>query len=78
MEPIGISSHNDLTNSFIMDMIDEHLYEMTKAFELYNDKHTFCEKITDKYTRYMMLKPLVIITSKNIFHSTFGKGGAKS
>lgn len=68
MEPIPIVSQNDLTNSFIMDRIDERLYETTKAFELYADKEAFCEKITDKYTRYMMLKPLVVITSKNIFN----------
>lgn len=66
--PIPIDSQNELTNSFIIDMIDERLYETTKAFELYADKETFCEKITDKYARYIMLKPLVVINSKNIFN----------
>lgn len=63
---LSVSSYRELTNSFIMEMPDE-LYETTKAHTQYGEKYNFCEKITDKFVRYMMLKSCVCIDAKNIY-----------
>jgi hypothetical protein len=68
MNPLTIMSYSDLTNSFVLYNIEDGLYEMTKACEMYGDKESFCEKIKDKCTRYMLLKPLVILTGNNIYN----------
>ena len=62
-----VSSYRELTNSFIMDEIPDEIYETTKAFTQYGEKYNFCEKITDKFVRYMMLKSCLCVESKNIY-----------
>ena len=63
---LSISSHRELTNSFIMEIPDD-MYALTKAYREYGEKYKFCEKITDKFVRYMMLKSCICIDAKNMY-----------
>ena len=65
---IPITSYGILTDQFILDHIPEDLYKQTKAYILYGDKQSFCNKINDKYGRYLMLKTCLKFEGNNLYY----------
>ena len=65
---VPITSYGILTNEFILKDIPDDLYKQTKAHMLYGDKQSFCDKITDKYGRYIMLKTCLKFQGNNLYN----------
>lgn len=65
---VPITSYRDLTDSFISENIPNELYMTTKGYRLYGDKQSFCEKIMDRYARYIMLKSCFVLEGNDFFN----------
>ena len=57
---IQIKTYNDLTNEFILKISDE-LFTTTRAYNGFQDKQVFVNKIHDNHVRYIMLQNILKI-----------------